>query len=949
MHNRLDHHFRTLHEHRQALQPTAPVFALEHDLSGVDFELLLVAVRDAIAQGLSARNRVWWLPFVVYAAEIGYNYVGGEYWPLFSQETPGWESKQGWNVSNNRNRIKQWFEEFSVGYGGAKPKGSFAANFSIIAWPITHAVMPTYLQRQLAQLLFESRTVLTSELLRDPSSLGACLASRTGRYSERFQIFCANQGLLGQVAAALLSGDDEECPYLVRSTLDRLVEGLSSEQQSRTWLSRAKHSADLVRSRGFRPPKSDPSFRQPINRLPNATDPKLLLQRDSDGWRPYLELPDLTPLQNRQKQVIQELRSLRPSVEGNRGPLPRGKLMYPDKVPLYAWPRNEVPLIQLEHGTEAINRLIADHCAISRGPWWLFRKQAGGPAVEVKNKTMRPGYQYCLVGRLESDSLSLPWSTKTTILAEGVCGFEITVPQIVGDTDIARLASAGLAVVSDVSIGPVGLVPGAWDGEGAVEWLAGEPAMLLIRSTRAAHRCVISVDHDVPVVLDWPAYNSELLFAIEGLSVGTHEVGVTLLPADMSESLASGSLILTIRDPHVTSIEATEGSGIRLFTSPARPKLSELLDGRISISIDGPLHTRAELTIVLRDHAGGELARRRQAVSLPFNHDAWKTFSNQHLRKSNSFYSYGEAESCEISVKRNGVQFASLICERGFLPLRWVLIKRRNGEYEARLIDRTDADTRVHLYRVETPTISEECDPRRPIAFPDSGGMLEARSGNATAAIILPPEPNQLRQNANDHPLVECAGQSLSEVLELIYAHHRWQNADRSPDPFADRQRERVLDAITTALVSLVAGNRWARLERKRLPLINSKQPDMLDEMQRLVGDSPMQRAVAKQIATHLWRWADSATALREGFSNAIASLAAVNGIGNVQYAAELLLLLAREPGCLANWNSTERDTLLNSVLHSPALIRAARFAVLGTEDLRDKSNIDVIGETWRT
>ncbi|GIH71560.1 hypothetical protein Mth01_38130 [Sphaerimonospora thailandensis] len=902
-------------------------------------------MRGAVAQGLPAHCRVWWLPFVVYAAEIGYNYAGGEYWPLFAQKTPGWESSPGWNVSSNRDRIKRWFKKFSAEYGGAEPKGSFAENFNIIAWPITHAVMPAYLQRQLAQLLFESRAVLTTELLSDPRALGACLASRTVGYSERFQIFCANQSLLGQVAAALLSGDGEESPYLVHSALVRLVDDLSSERQSRTWLTRAKRSADLARSSGFRSNSSGLRATERAKRLAVITDPKLLLRRENGGWRPYMELPDLTPLQVRQKQVDQELRSLRPRVEGHRGPLPRGKLVYLDKVPLSAWPRPEVPLIQLERGSSVVNSLIAENCFISQGPWWVFRKQSGGLALEVKGKFLRPGHEYCLVGWIESDPPALPWVAKTTVLADGVHAFDLKMPQILRETDIAQLVAAGLSVVSDVSIRPAGLVPGSWDGEGAVDWLAGEPAMLAVRAARAVDKIVVTVDHGTPFVLDWPAGKSELIFALENLAVGTHEVDVSVLTPATGASLVSGSLVVTIRDPHTTLEEATKGSGIRLFAAPARPKLTELWDGLSSLSIAGPLDLTAELMIVLRDDAGKELAQHRQVISLPFSDGAWKKFAEQQLRKGKLLGSYDEAESCEVSVSRGGVGFASLICERGFHPLRWVLTKRRDGGHEARLIDRTDRDgTQVQLFPVEAPLTGEERDSRGPIAIPASGGMLQATSGNATAAIILPPDPNRLRQRPNDRPVVQCASLSLSEVQRLIHGHCRWLDANLPADPFARRQQEQALNAIATALVSLVAGSRWARLERKRVPVGNCKAPDVLDEMQELVGEAPTQRAVAQQIAGHLWQWLDSPAALSEGFANAIAPIAAANGIDDPHTAADFLLRLASRPGSLASWDKTERDRLLNCVLRSPVLIRAARFAVLGTEDLRDISDESIAG-----
>lgn len=249
LHTRLDEHFAALKASRSALEPASPVFALEHSLDSGDLALLKDAVREAILRGFSARSRKWWLPFVIYAAEVGYDYLGDEYWHTFEATTPGWGSYDG----DRRHIIKSFFVRFAEEYGGARPTGAWAQHFCIICWPITHAVLPAYLQRHLAQLLFEYRRGLTTDLLNDPAALGARLGPRSSGYTERFRIFCQNTSLLGHVAAALLSGDDEETPYLDGSTLHRIVEDLSAEWQSRRWLLDAKRFANQVRTTGLMP------------------------------------------------------------------------------------------------------------------------------------------------------------------------------------------------------------------------------------------------------------------------------------------------------------------------------------------------------------------------------------------------------------------------------------------------------------------------------------------------------------------------------------------------------------------------------------------------------------------------------------------------------------------------------------------------------------------------
>lgn len=927
-HKKLDVHFHHLHEYRQKLEPTAPVFALEHDLNDTDLELLKTTVRAAVAQGFGARIRQWWLPFVIYAAESGYDYAGDEYWPSFETATPLWAT------CGDRQRIKAWFIKFANDYGGAVPTGAFAEYFTIISWPITHAVLPTYLQRQLAQLLSGFASGLTTELLNDPSALGEKLASRTSGYPERFRIFCENTALLGQVAAALLSEEDEESPYLVRSTLDRLAESVSREHQSRLWLSHAKQSASRVRTSGFRSRGVGTTSPRRGERLPAAADPKLFLRREGDGWRAYAELPDLSLLQGRLSHLYDELRTSRVRIAGVDGRLlATGRLVYPgQEVRLTSWPRPEEPFIQLERGSPPVNALLADQCMVSPGPWWLFRIKAGGPAVEVKGKAVQPGHSYCLIGKMDLKLPSLPWITEAVIDVKGVRAFKLAVPPVVGGAETAELTAVGISVLAHVTVRPVGLVASSWDGEGTVEWLAGEPAIVAVCAERAPDKCVVSVDGNLHV-LDWPQQQADLFVALDGLSTGAHDITVTLLAGDVGDSLAAGSLLATIRDPQVRPDSAAPGEGIRLLASPARPTLAELWDGHVALSVLGPPQTIGEFSMTLRDARGGELGRIRHQVELPMSSSAWTQFAGRELHGRGLRDRYDEAESCEVIVSRAGVGFASLICERGFRALRWVIVRRHGGGHAARLIDRSDGNrTTVELFLVDSPLGGTHCELGDYIEAPPRGALLRATTGRVEASVILPPDPNQLWTRWNEPISIEVGTRTLPEVTHLLNGHRNWLDAELPADPFARYQQKKVLDAITSALISLIAGRYWAALERD---LDEDYVIDHLEEIQSLVGALPNQRTLAKRIADSLWRWSDSFASLTMGFAEVIADTAGHAGLHDPAKTARFLLTLASSPGELMEWDSSDRDRLLEYVMRSPVLVRAARFAVLGTEALR--------------
>jgi len=690
LHQRLDAHFHALSDARAALDPTPPVFALEHDLGETDLQLLKRSVRTVVSWGLQTRHRQSWLPFVVYASEHGYDYVGDKYWPPFEADTPGWQY-------DHRAWLKNQFIKFADAYGGARPTGAFARYFPIIAWPITHAVLPTYLQRQLAQLLYELRTGLSTALLSNPAELGSWLEARTHSYTERFRIFCRNTEMLGHVAAALLVGDEEDSPYLIHSTLERIVEGVSREQQARHWLASARQTASQVRLSGFKQPTS---VRSPgtNSRLPRATDPVFFLRFLDSGWNAYAEMPDLTVLSARLPHVYDELSRCRAEVNGVRKKLVAGRLVHGgQEVRFESWPDPARSFIQLEGGSAPVNRVIGDQCVMTPGPWWLFRRQGGGLAIEIKGRLLRPGQSYVLVWASDQQVPTVLRSKVVAINVSGVSAYRLDVPDHLTDADVAVLDAQGFSVLSNVAIRPVGVVASAWDGEGAVEWLAGEPAIVGIRSELLPTRCLITAANE-PFFADWPTGQTELFFAMDGLDIGTCEVSTVLFGAGGQE-LSSGSLVVTIRDPQVRPEGATAGEAIRMFASPARPTLAELWEEDASVVVDGPTGSEAELRVSLLGREGAELTALRRKLVLPVDERAWTSLAKAVSAERQFKASYEEAESCNpvscprrrwlcVPLLREGLRAVAMAFQEGAKRRRYCHAERphRGRHYARRLL-----------------------------------------------------------------------------------------------------------------------------------------------------------------------------------------------------------------------------------------------------------------------
>lgn len=932
-HDRLDVHFRALHEEREQLAPPGPVFALEHGLSPAEFDVLTASVRAAVAAGFGAVYRTWWLPFVVYAADVGYDYIGKDYWPPFAERTPGWEAQNsGWDVGGNRTRLRNWFVKFANEYGGARPTGAFAEFFINIAWPIMHSVLPIYLQRQLAHLLDEYAIYLTNDLLNDPDALGRELARRAHQrdYPERFQKFCSQQALLGRIAAALLAGDEEETPYLLPSTLQRIVDGLTGEHKARLALQRARRSASRVRAAGFRPTSTVDDSRNGGRRTPTLSDPRLRLKRLEDGWHLFADIPDLAPLAARLPELVDELRKRRAQVAGVDRPVIGGRLLHPREQSMGSLPMPGTPFVTLLGASTAANTLISLQCRLSPGPWWVFKRRSGSHAIEVRGKHVTPGEGYLLLGYPDVIAPDVPWLREIDVRVSGARGFELEVPEQISEAEAAELTKAGISVVAGVCVRPVGLVPLGWDGEGAVEYLAGDPILLAARSERAPESCVVKVNDWPPQLLHWPTGEVELFIAVEDVGVGVHTVTITLL-GSTSDAVATGALMVSVRQPNTEGTGA--GEGIRLLASPARPLLTDLWDGLATLTIDGPPDTEAQLVITLKDERDRELATLRRAVTLPLSEAAWRHIAEHDLRGSDLGDAYDNAETCQVFVSRIGIGFATLVCERGFRPLRWVISKRHNAPDEARLIDRTDgSNTVVDLFESTAPLEAVRLANGTPVESPLVGGLLRAQSGEQTAGVVLPPDHMELiRQRNAARPYVRVGTKSAVEAMRLIRGHAAWTDADLPANPFADRQRRKALDAITSELTGLIAGHRWARQERLQR---DGDVLDYLETMQGLAGDQDDQR-MAEQVNDRLWRWARQPELRIPELAELLGPLIASSGMGDAQAATRFLVRLTSAPGRLLTWDENDRGRLLECVLRSPVLIRVVRMAVLGSDALR--------------
>lgn len=944
LHQRLETHFLALRSQRDRLAgPGFPIFALEHGLADAELTLLAETVRGAVLRGTLPSSS--YLPVIVYATEIGYDYTGDEYWQTFSARTPGW-ARHG-----DRDYIRRGFLRFASGFGGARPSGPWARHFSIICWPITHAVLPLDLQRQLVQLLFDYRTALTSAVLADPAELGVRLAARSWSFSSRFQNLAQNTELLGQIAAALLAGEGEQSPYLLGSTLTRIVGTLASQQQARMWLRDARSSASRVRAHGLRGPvrsaMREPSPDRP--RLPVPSDPVAFLQLSDRGWAAYLRMPDLSVLAERLPELHEQLGRLRVRVTGSSSaPMARRRLLAPgQKIRLDEWPDRRVPLLQLEGGDEAANRLLADQCMLSPGSVWLFRVREPGLATEVRGKFVRPGHQYVLLGPAAGFSGTLPaWVTPADCATAGVTAYDVCVPALIDGPGVEALRQVGLSVIADVNVRPVGAVPCEWDGEGAAAWLVGEDVTIAVSSNQAIAKCAITIDGSEPTFLGWPQQDTEIYVAIRHLAVGEHDVRVSLLPADDQAPMTEGSLLVSIRAARAQPAVGTVREGLMLVASPAQPTLRELWEGRAAVELLGPAATEVTITAKLEDRRGAVLASAAFGTRLPVRPEQWQASITRRIRDAGTLQThYDQAEAMILTAGHPQLGYSRLRCERPFTPLRWAISRNHDGTL-AWLIDNTDSgQAEVTRHGFATPAQAErvalDLDGR--LRWPE-GGLLRAGVREFESSVILPPHVRHPGDLVT--PRVPAGPRAAETVLNLTELAATWASASLPGDPFAQYERQAVLRAITSRLASDIAGARWVRIEEQGA----RGDEYSFRQLQRGVGEETYQRNLAAAIRGEIAGWQalnphDRATE----FAAVLSRFSHWTRVGTADWRfAEFLLRLASDPGTVARRPQERLRAAANQVVASPVLMRAARFVVLAVHlDEEDDTGTVYRGWSW--
>jgi len=961
--SRLREHFEELRRVRSARVGDKPIFALEHGLEAADREALTVAIRAHIAEAPPLGDHV--LPWIVYAAEIGYRYAGDEYWQTFADETHGWEAH------GEREWLRDRFRAFHKHFGGAKPSGPWANHFSIICWPITHAILPRDLQRQLAEILYSMRDLFSAELLTSPQALGERIAGRSWNANSRFQNLAQEPLLIGQIATALLlQGAQGSESLILPATLRRIGADLERVRTAREWLRGAQRIAQQrVHFRGLSSssapsaaePRGEPSERAHEQVAALAIEPRLVLRpTGADSWDVLIELPDFSHLIVKFPALLNVLTESRCVVAGSSGrPLARGALLHgPQSVVLRSWPSPSDVLLRFEQPVpKEIEYLLRAECLLRPGPRWLFRIASDGLAYELRSNLVRPGQGYILTSS-QGWLKTAPGVTPTRLGCEGIHGARLDVPAAMPREWTQQLEALGLSQAKSVHVWPAGLTAASWDGEGRAEWLTTERPCIGIRPDHAVAAVTVTLGSAAVQCLEIasPDPGSPIFIELPPLSVGVHALRVATRPIGSSDEGQAGWLDVVIREPHAWDPGVGGVGALRIVVDPPAPTLEQLWEGRAAIEILGPVGRQIVPTVSLFERRAETPSVRKRLPPLPLPADAaaWRAHFERHFREAKDVQNlYDPAHTCRLELNGEELGTFSLACEREFSPLRWV-VRRRGAGYELSLLDDSGAPTppKIFNYEFTTPDSPSHLDAAQfssGYSAPASGGLYRACAGVQERAVILPPAAKSLKpQELGLEPRLQRRPRSIGAVEELLSLTRLWSGA-RLTGLFSAARRQSVLVALLQEIFVLIGGDNWAAAERRLRAHDGSAALEVLKRAisnkapgtsfaAKLLLDRALYTAMGTRdrvvqfgsTARHLLQLpapertiamyrGDGVTVVRRRF-------------GPEDWICEFALRLASSPETVQVWAAHQLQNGLEWLLAFPILARAARFLVLAVD-----------------
>ncbi|MGI8541988.1 MAG: hypothetical protein ACR2MD_00735 [Aridibacter sp.] len=935
-HNSLSQHFSTLRNNREAINGT--VFALEHGLDSKQRESLKQAIHNHLQTKQPDENN--WLPWVVYAVEIGYEFDGHEYWQSFENKTPDWCN------NGNRHFIRDGFKKFVQLFGGYRPSGVWANHFNIISYPITHALLPRDLQYQLARVLFNLRSYINRTLIQSPQLLGRKIAENCYDETKRFQQFAQNHDLIGLIAREILTIDEKGSDNVILlPTFKRIIGDLRETSEARVWLDETKSE---ITSRTYTKGRSGKTLK-----------PQIILRRiEKCNWDVLLDIPDFEPLAESSEEIENFLKSARPRLTGNLGGkrLARGRLIkygsFSEK--LESFPENDHQLLNFRRDLpKVLENFFKREFVIDLPEYTIFTVQEGGFAQQHESRVVNPEGNYIIMCRepVKDNSLLSPLVSS----CKKVHLYSLSSNKLTDTQHREFLKHLEVKIETNFSLTPVGTPPISWDEGYKVEYIDGETPHFAIKINQPWTAVRIQLEDFDELKINNQTTSGYVFFSLPPLSTGLYKVSYSIKNELDSDFQSLGEISIYVKDRTIWQPGTTNQNAMLLLPDPPKPNYEQFFNGNVNFQIYSP-ETSVEVSLyLLSKQLDLPPLLKRNIVTgiLPQDVDEINRKINEIVEDAKVLEISEEAYFCRLEFKSEELGSIPFDFRREFNPIQWEVKSNSSGKTILNLSEETfgDEETKIFHYKFESPDQVSELEYDR--HFPDhivqdSGGLFVASTPKQKKGIIVL-RANEIKSyrsfseigKGSDFTLnLQSYTRTKENLSKLIDLYCLWKTSRTVGSVFSKKDVQKVLDTILFKAVCLIDDNNWKKLEPQycqnfsnnysKESIIKSVSPksSIQTELSKLnIFGLPTYELV--EILTSIYKSEVTAEKIvKKSKSNSIRSI--IKPIKQ-DWFTEFALRLCSHPETIKEWSQTDEKFQkgLEKMLAVPSLVRAARFIAL--------------------
>lgn len=910
-----------------------PVYAIEHGLSVAERTMARLLLNADLRSSKRA-SRAYWLVWIAAAAEVGYGYDGSEYWDTFAKAFPNWP------LYGDRNKIRDWYKRFALEFRGLTPSGVWAQHFPIIAWPITQAILPRYLQRHFADHLYQLRYTLARGGELTHAQIGDLLSERYYGGSSRFEGFLQQKALTARIVLALGVEEvaDTVAPIEV-TTLNRIVRDFDKLGATGSRLREARHvlrSARFINSSnpGFTPETlKGESLSYERTEVPRLVATPIQEQT----WRVLMTIPDLAARLRKAGLTPHELERarmrFRSHIKGCSWEPARALFSYVGNSTeaFSAYPTLDYQVFEYDNALPQAEVALNECLKFPKRRLRLLKIRIDGSAFEITSGYVRSGQSYLLITAEDfgEDIISSLGLCRQQTCLEKTHLWRLDIGKNIGDKQILALKRIGLGYSLAIRVEPLGLSPRWNPTSGAIVFLDTEEIMFSVASDIDVQEFSIAVGAGAPFFFK-PITTGNTFFSLGMLPVGSHRIVVSARGTATGSDIRAEDIVIEVRSALPWQKSIAGKAGVTLLLNPRHATFENFLDGNAVLRLSAPSDRRVQFDGRFYDASGSIICTKKlsQCVT-PISDQKLSDLISRQLNSENQVEYLERAVRIEILASLVEYGTEAVIFEKDAEPLRW----NRLSDNTIKLSDDSAGEnpTFIECYDlsgVESSRVIEHSEAISGVKLVGKGGLLVAAQGGRCYSVIATAIQSQLSSFGELSVPANLSTKKASHIC-VVNALRHWQAARRLIGPMAFMARRNAIRELEQQLELLLCGEDWFK---EAASVHAGKKP-----IGQLYSRVFYSTGYASGLCRYKWRYELDQAAAQAEFLR----LAKVYKVIDNELLCNLALKFAFSPAAISSSELSSQD-LFEKIKKNQALIRGAYFARLAANIQKKNSILEI-------